>query len=204
MTQAGCSFLFYLTKKLDELENCGFIRKYKAFGNKAKNSVYQLIDCFTLFYLQFLRNNPSDEHFWTNQINEPAINNWLGLAFERICLDHVSQIKSKLSILGVSSDVCSWYCKADPDKGIFGSQIDLLIVRKDMVINLCEIKYSGTEFTITKKVDEDIRQKINDLKIQAGPRYVIFPTLITSYGLLQNSYSNNISSVIVLDDLFEA
>lgn len=193
-----------LTKKLDELENCGFIRKYKAFGNKAKNSVYQLIDCFTLFYLQFLRNNPSDEHFWTNQINEPAINNWLGLAFERICLDHVSQIKSKLSILGVSSDVCSWYCKADPDKGIFGSQIDLLIVRKDMVINLCEIKYSGTEFTITKKVDEDIRQKINDLKIQAGPRYVIFPTLITTYGLLQNSYSNIISSVIVLDDLFEA
>lgn len=192
-----------LTKKLDELENCGFIRKYKAFGNKAKNSVYQLIDCFTLFYLQFLRNNPSDEHFWTNRINEPAINTWLGLAFERICLDHIRQIKSKLSILGVSSDVCSWYCSADPDKGIFGSQIDLLIVRKDMVINLCEIKYSGTEFTITKKVDEDIRKKANDLKIQAGPRYVIFPTLITTYGLLQNAYSNNISSVIVLDDLFE-
>ena len=191
-----------LTKKLDELENCGFIRKYQAFGNKTKNSVYQLIDCFTLFYLKFLKEHPSDEHFWTNKINDPSINNWLGLAFERVCLDHVTQIKNRLSILGVSSDVCSWYCKADADKGIFGSQIDLLIVRKDMVINLCEIKYSGTEYTITKKTDTDIRKKINDLQIQAGSRYVIFPTLITTYGLLKNSYSNNISSVVVLDDLF--
>ena len=191
-----------LTKKLDELENCGFIRKYRAFGNKAKNSVYQLIDCFTLFYLKFLKEYPSDEHFWTNKINDPAINNWLGLAFERVCLDHVTQIKNKLSILGVSSDVCSWYCKADADKGILGSQIDLLIARKDMVINLCEIKYSGTEFTVTKKTDADIRNKINDLQIQAGSRYVIFPTLITTYGLLKNSYSDNISSVVVLDDLF--
>lgn len=191
-----------LTKKLDELENCGFIRKYQAFGNKAKNSVYQLIDCFTLFYLKFLKEYPSDEHFWTNKINDPAINNWLGLAFERVCLDHVTQIKNKLSILGVSSDVCSWYCKADADKGILGSQIDLLIARKDMVINLCEIKYSGTEFTVTKKTDADIRNKINDLQIQAGSRYVIFPTLITTYGLLKNSYSDNIYSVVVLDDLF--
>lgn len=191
-----------LSRKLDELENCGFIRKYKAFGNAKKNSVYQLIDCFTLFYLQFLKNSPTDEHFWTNQINEPRTNTWHGLAFERICFDHVEQIKSKLSIMGVNSEICSWYCKEDLDKGIFGSQIDLLIVRRDMVINLCEIKYSGTQFTVTKKCDEDIRKKINDVKIQAGVRYAIFPTLITTYGLIKNSYSDRFSSVVILDDLF--
>ena len=191
-----------LSKKLDELENCGFIRKYKAFGNIKKNSIYQLIDCFTLFYLQFLRNNPNDEHFWTNQLNEPKTNTWLGLAFERICFDHINQIKGKLSIMGVLSDECSWYCKADADKGIFGCQIDLLIARKDMVINLCEIKYSGTEYTVTKKTDADLRRKISDLKTQVEPKYVIFPTLITTYGLIKNSYSDIFSSVVLLDDLF--
>jgi len=191
-----------LTKKLDELESCGFIRKYKAFGNNAKNAVYQLIDCFTLFYLKFLKNSKADTNFWSNRINEPVTNAWMGLAFERICLYHVEQIKTKLGVTGVITDVCSWYCKADPDKGVFGSQIDLLIVRKDQVINLCEIKYSGSEYMITKKVDESIHRKIHDLNIQAKNKYAIFPTLITTYGVVKNSYSNNIVSVITMEDLF--
>lgn len=128
-----------LSAKLEELESCGFIRKYFAFGMKKKNAVYQLMDCFTLFHLKFLKDAPTDEHFWSNQINTPAVNTWMGLAFERVCLEHVDQIKKKLGISGVLTEVNSWYCKADPDKGIFGSQIELLIVRKDQVINLCEI-----------------------------------------------------------------
>ena len=32
-----------LTKKLKELENCGFIRKYISFGAESKNALYQLI-----------------------------------------------------------------------------------------------------------------------------------------------------------------
>ena len=191
-----------LTKKLDELENCGFIRKYNAFGMKKKNAVYQLIDCFTLFYYQFLIDEPTDEHFWSNQLNMPKINTWMGLAFERVCLDHIAQIKQKLGISGVYTDINSWYCKADPDKGVAGSQIDLLIVRKDQVINLCEMKYSGSEFTITSNADKDIRNKIHDLMTITGTKYAIYPTIITNYGLVENSYSGNIASVITMDDLF--
>lgn len=67
-----------LSTKLEELESCGFIRKYYAFGMKTKNAIFQLIDNFTLFYFKFLKNAPTDEHFWTNQVNTPLINNWLG------------------------------------------------------------------------------------------------------------------------------
>ena len=102
-----------LTKKLEELESCGFIRKYYAYGMKKKNAVFQLIDCFTLFYYRFLMNEPTDEHFWSNQINTPAVNTWMGYAFERVCLMHIEQIKQKLGISGVYTDVNSWYCKAD-------------------------------------------------------------------------------------------
>ena len=94
-----------LSTKLNELESCGFIRKYKAFGMKKKNAVYQLVDFFTLFYYRFLAKEPSDEHFWTNQLNTPAVNVWMGLAFERICLAHIGQIKQKLGISGVYRDV---------------------------------------------------------------------------------------------------
>ena len=191
-----------LTRKLEELEACGFIRKYTAFGMKTKNSIYQLMDGFTLFHYQFLMNSPTDEHFWTNQINTPTINTWAGLAFERVCLLHIKQIKQKLGISGVITEENAWHCKADPDRGIVGSQIDLLIVRKDQVINLCEMKYADRDYTITKQVDQTIRDKINDLQICTGTKYAVYPTLITTYGLTDNVWSNNIVSVVVLDDLF--
>lgn len=191
-----------LTTKLEELESCGFIRKYYAFGMKKKNAVYQLMDCFTLFYFKFLKSQPTDEHFWTNQINTPLVNTWMGLAFERVCMEHIEQIKVKLGISGVFTEVNSWYCKADLDNGVFGSQIDMLIVRKDQVINLCEMKYSQSEYTITEKVDRNIRNKISDLITVSGTKYAIYPTLITTYGLVENSYSQEIQSVVTIDDLF--
>lgn len=191
-----------LTAKLDELESCSFIRKYYAFGMKKKNAVYQLMDFFTLFYYKFMKDAPTDEQFWSNQLNTPRLNTWQGLAFERVCLDHVNKIKAKLGISGVLTQYNSWYCKANPDKGIFGSQIDLLIIRKDGVINLCEMKYAGTEFTVTEKVEMSIRHKISDLAMQAGKKYAIYPTLVTTYGLMENSYADIIQSVVTADDLF--
>ncbi|MBR5254414.1 MAG: hypothetical protein IKV46_05165 [Bacteroidales bacterium] len=53
---------------------------------------------------------------------------------EQLCLLHIRQIKQKLGISGEQSDVCAWKGER--------TQIDLLIYRRDQVINLCEIKYS--------------------------------------------------------------
>ena len=191
-----------ITVKLDELEKCGFIRKYTAFGKKSRDASYQLIDNFVLFYYSFMENNPTDEDFWSHQINTPAINNWTGHAFESVCMLHIPQIKQKLGISGIYTEANSWYCIPDPDKGIFGSQIDLMIVRKDQVINLCEIKYSQTDYTMTKDDDTAFNRRISDLKNITHTKYAIYPTLITTYGLTDNSYSGNIMSVITLDDLF--
>lgn len=191
-----------LTIKLKELESCGFIRKYHAFGMKTKNAVYQLIDNFTLFYYQFLKDYPTDENFWSHKINTPSGNNWKGLAFERICLEHIKQIKFKLGISGVHTEVNSWFCKKDETQGIFGSQIDLLIVRDDQVINLCEMKYYGADYAMSSKDDEDMRRKISDLTTVTKTHHAIYPTVITSYNLVQNGYAANIQSVVTSDDLF--
>lgn len=192
-----------LTKKLEELESCGFIRKYNSFGMKKKNAVYQLIDNYTLFYYSFLADGTNDEQFWSHQLNNPAINSWMGLSFERVCLRHEKQIKMKLGISGVQTEVCSWYCKEDKEKGVRGSQIDMLIARKDQVINLCEMKYGTSQYTLKKEDDEKIRTRISDLQNVTGTKYAIYPTIITTYGLIDNKYSGEIQSVIVMDDLFD-
>ena len=191
-----------ITIKLQELESCGFIRKYNSFGTKRKNAVYQLIDCFTLFYYKFMENESTDEHFWSSQLNTPLFNTWNGLAFERVCLLHTDKIKQRLGISGVYTEINSWCCKADDENGLYGSQIDLLIVRKDQVINLCEMKYSDSEYKITKKDDESMHRKIHDLVASTGTKYAIHPTLVTCHGVVDNAYTNNLQAVIMLDDLF--
>lgn len=192
-----------LSDKLSELESCGFIRKYTPIGAIKKNSIYQLIDNYILFYYKFVyHNNTQDEHFWSNQINTSRQNAWQGLAFERVCLLHVEQIKMKLGILGVISENYSLVCKADADKGICGSQIDMVISRKDQVINLCEMKYYNSDYLLSGEEYKKINNRINDLRIISKTRYAIQPVLITTYGLVNNSYSDIFLKVVTMEDLF--
>lgn len=193
-----------LTRKLMELENCGFIRRYVPFGYKSKNCLYQLVDNYTLFYYRFIKDNNQNSEYWQDISNTPKVYAWSGNAFERVCLEHISQIKSALGISGVHTEVNSWQCHRDEDNGIFGSQIDLLIVRRDQIINVCEMKYSESEYMADARFDRDMRRKISDFKKKTDTKYAVHPILITTYGLEDNSYSGGIQAVITADDLFSS
>ncbi|MBO4359824.1 MAG: ATP-binding protein [Eubacteriaceae bacterium] len=202
LRQTGIEGSGNFSAKLDELNKCGFIRPYTEFGKKKKDMVYQLIDPYTIFYFHFLEDKPKDENYWTNQLNTPVRNVWNGLAFERICMWHTANIKRALGISGVLTDICSWSCKADPDNGLHGSQIDMIIVRKDQVINLLEMRYSATPYAITKESNEDLMRKRNDFITATGTRSAVHLTMATPLGIIHNSYAGNIQSEIVADDLF--
>ncbi len=199
---AGLSNSGALTKRLDELESCGFVRRYASYGRKSHGTLYQLVDNFVLFHRKFVRDGEGDEHLWTNLTNSPRRNAWCGLAFERVCLEHIPQIKRALGIAGVQTNVCSWSCRADEALGINGSQIDLLIDRRDQVINLCEMKYAADSYTLTKAGEEDIRHKVHDFQSLTGTRSAIHVTLVTPYGRRQNAHSGTFQSVVTADDLF--
>jgi len=192
-----------LTKKLLELESCGFIRRYTPFENRSKDDLYRLTDHFTLFYYQFMQGRRHDENEWENMVNTPSVNAWSGLAFEQLCLEHVPQIKKALGISGVHTEVYSWKCLANPEHGIHGSQIDLLISRKDQVINLCEMKYSTSEYVVDAEFVRSMNRRISDFRTITGTRYAIHPTLVTTYGIFRNAYATEIQAVITTDDLFE-
>jgi len=191
-----------LTKYLEDLENCGFIRKYQAIGSKTKNSLYQLIDNFTLFYFKFMEGRKNmDANYWSKIQMTSIFHAWSGLAFERLCLLHSEQIKKALEISGVITNEYSWRTAANDEHP--GAQIDLLIDRSDKAINLCEIKYSDGPYTIDKKYMENLRNKVALFRQLTKTRKGIALTMITSSGLVKNSYSmNNVHSQLTADDLF--
>ena len=155
-----------------------------------------------MFYNRFLKSNSYDENFWKNASNSGEINAWSGIAFEKVCLEHIAQIKNALGISGVQTIVNSWKCDEDPDKGLTGSQIDLLIVRKDQIINVCEMKYSESDYAPNLEFDKAMRRKISDLQRATKTKYAIHSTLVTTYEVVNNSYSGNIQSIITGGDLF--
>lgn len=129
------------TKMLTNLEDSGFDRAYRYFGNKKRGTIYHPSDYFTMFYLRYVKDNSRrDEEFWTHHPDNPSRRAWAGLTFEQLCKDHIRQIKKKLSIEGVSSEVSVWSFSATYDHR--GAQIDLLIDRRNRIINLCEMKSS--------------------------------------------------------------
>ena len=117
-------------------------------------------------------------------------------------MDHVAEIKNKLGISGVLTEVHSWACKPDKEKKTKGAQIDLVIVRNDRIINLCEMKYSISDYNLKQKDDESLRNKIVSLKAASKTRYSIHPVLVTTYGLAKGQYSGIYQNVITGDDLF--
>lgn len=184
-----------LTKALRNLTDCDFIRQYTAFGKSERGTVFQLTDLFSLFHLRYVKGyRGQDENHWQNMIDSPSRRAWSGYSFEQLCLHHIRQIKQKLGITGVQSDVCAW-------KGEDG-QIDLLIDRRDQTINLCEMKFSQSEFEITKQYDEHLRSRTESFRSATKTRKALHQTFVTTYGLKQNMYSGNVQSEVVLDDLF--
>ena len=69
----------------------------------------------------------SNEHYWANTFTSTSYNAWQGHAFERVCLQHVPQIKAALGIAGVQTNVCSWFSRGTEERR--GAQIDLVMQR---------------------------------------------------------------------------
>lgn len=190
-----------LSEILEDLENCGFIRKYNMIGMKSKGALYQLIDCYTLFYFRFIQNNNSnDEHFWSKSIGTGEYNSWCGLAFERLCLLHSRQIKTKLGISGIISSEYAWW--TDQKDGKRGAQIDLLIDRNDGVINLCEMKYTKVPFQIDASYEANLLNKRARFIEATQTRKAVHITMVSSQGLERNAYADEIQSEVSGGDLF--
>ena len=188
-----------LTEMLKNLKDSQFVRAYNTFGYDEKNVVYQLADYFTLFYLRFMKGkqNP-DEHFWTHFLDNPAKSSWAGQTFEQVCKDHIAQIKKAIGINAVLTDISSWQGSSDSGK----AQIDLIIDRRDHVTNICEIKFSISDYVIDKDYEKKLRKKIQVFREATNSRKALQLVMITTYGVKPNAHSGIMQSQVKMDDLF--
>ena len=192
-----------LSKALKDLVNCNIIRAYNYYG-KAKNGiVYQLADYFTMFYFRFIKQHYGrDEQFWTFTIDHPSRRAWAGIMFEQVCKDHIAQIKRTLGISGVISEQSTWYIKPDKDSIARGAQIDMLIARRDRVINICEMKFSQNEYTINEDYEMQLRNKLGAFRDITRTHDALLITMVTTYGIKPNNHSSIVQSQVTMDDLF--
>ena len=189
-----------LTKYLEELQQCGFVRRYAAFGKIGKDAHFQLLDNFTLFHQSFISGTGRRRvHSWSQMVDSHIHSTWKGLAFERLCLEHVQQMKKALGIGGVVTEECSWRGVGLDGQGV---QIDLLLDRADRVINLCEMKCSEGVYALTSEDMDALKRRKDAVKLVSGNSKSIYLTLVTMHGLVHNSHWNEIQNEIQLDDLF--
>ena len=194
------------TNIIRELEESGFIESYIPFEKNSNDARFVLSDEFTLFHLYWiapLGKKQLGNAYWMKMQTGSKFKAWSGHSFESICLKHIEKIKYYLRIDKIQSDQAPWEYKPDKNSKEEGAQIDMLIDRKDMVINICEMKFYQSEFTIDKSYAEELRRKMDVFKTRTNTRKSIFLTIVTSFGLKTNSHSISLNAIgVSMDALF--
>lgn len=185
-----------VTRKLTELEQCGFIRKYKALGRVPY--LYQLADFFSLFYFTFLEKGDNyDSETWMHLQNTSTHKTWCGLGFERFCIANAEKIKNILGISGIATKTYSVYSSE--------AQIDMVIERGDRVVNLFEMKYTALPYSLDKKDAESMENKMLLLQSKLKKKQNIANVLVTTSPIKPNAYSARwVQRNITLEEIFSA
>jgi len=193
---------------LEELEESGFIAASPEFMKKSKDKRLWLIDEYSYFYITWMEKVKgsivlgNDKDYWLKMQNDPRWKTWSGYAFESICFKHIIQIKKALGISAVLTNESQWSYRPK-NKSEKGAQIDLIIDRKDDCINLCEIKFYHTFFTIDQSYANELQRKIAIFREYTKTTKTIFLTILTPFGLHKNEYSEElVNRELTLEDFF--
>lgn len=183
-----------LTKTIEELSESGFLSEYEPYSNTSKETLYRLTDEYSMFYLKYIKKNKGGS--WKTLYSSRSYASWSGFAFENLCLKHDRQILIGLGINGIDANSSSW--RND------NAQIDLLIDRSDRTINICELKFSESEFTISKSYADNVRNKKREFIAEMKDRKNVFVTFVTTFGVKSNSHSDEVmDNQVTMDSLFK-
>ena len=190
-----------LTKLLENLTESGIIRAYPRYGKKRVETVYQLIDFFSLFYLRFIHDKQVKKGQWNAIHGTPVFYTWAGETFELLCIEHLPRIQDALRIASIDRNYC-WSGKSPDGKG---AQVDLLLESKVSRTDfLCEMKFSGSKYAITKTDEENLLNKIEAFAASRmhNKTHSIQMVMVTTMGIVKGEHASIINQSVVLDDLF--
>ena len=185
-----------LKRTLDDLEKCGYIRKYVNPYESYRPSIYQLVDPFLLFSYRFLSDGPTQS--WADFEGSPAYYAWRGISFEMVCLGHIPQIKRALGIAAVRTRCFPWSSSLSHP----GAQVDLVIERGDGVTDLCEMKCTDEPFCITGEVARQLRHKRSVFMAESNTTNAVHLVLVSASGMKPSGNAHDVVAVVTQDDLF--
>jgi uncharacterized protein len=185
-----------IVRTLTELLQTGFIQQEIPYGKKVKQSIYRVVDEYTIFYHKFIdKHKKYTKGMWQQLQASQTYKIWSGYAFEAICIKHLQQVKIALGINNIFTTVNSFYS----DKML---QIDLLIVRNDGIINICECKYYNSTQIKIDELQKELVQRKQKFEQLTQSKNTVFISLITNMEVSLARQVPIVDNVITVDDLF--
>ena len=189
------------TRMLDNLQECGIVRSFSRYGKSRKETVYQLCDFFTLFYLNFVGHKSSRKN-WIYFQRSHEYENWSGRTFELLCSRHIEQIRDALRIKSAGQDYC--WSGQRPDGG--NVQVDMVIPSPDERTDyLCEMKFSEGTYRITADYEKNLTNKLDAFRNSKNHKasHSLLLVLVTSFGLDESIHNHLVNAEVTLEDLFK-
>lgn len=78
----------------------------------------------------------------------------------------------------------------------------MLIDRNDGIIDLCEMKYSESEYAISAAYAQEMARKRSVFQQVTKPSKAVHVVLVTTQGVASGMYQYSMQAAVVLDDLF--
>lgn len=184
---------------LENLIDSGIIRSYTLYGSPRKQTVYQLMDFFTLFYLRFCEN--TDFTSWRSVQRSKPFYSWAGNSFELLVVEHIQQLADALRIKEYATPF-SW--SGDTPDGD-GAQIDLVIpATAERADYICEMKFSEGKYILKEEDADDITRHIEALKNSSIHKlsHSIYVVLVASFGVTESKHRSHLNDIVTLDSLF--
>ena len=128
----------------------------------------------------------------------------MGRSFNLYALNNKKKIKGALGCAGVETAISTWRSTADPEKGIPGFQIDMIIERADRIIHLCEMKFSTDQYGITDSYEKKLRERMGLFRMATKNKKSLVLTFVTTHGVVGGKHHSIVHSDVTMDDLFQA
>ena len=188
------------TRMLENLQECGIIRSFSRYGKRRKETVYQLCDFFTLFYLNFV-GHKKQRRDWTYFQRSHEYESWSGRTFELLCSRHIEQIRDALRIKSIGQDY-SWSGQCPDGRNV---QVDMVISSPDERTDyLCEMKFSESRYYITADYEKTLLDKLDAFRNSRNhkPSHSLLMVMITSMGLGESVHNRLVNAEVTLSELF--
>jgi hypothetical protein len=175
-------------EQVANLVRAQFVREYVPVKlgrrRRSRTQLYKLADPFLIFYFRYIHPNRDiiirkrrGENLFL-AIAGSSIQQYYGHAFERLCEDGMDAILERLDI--ALADIVEMGPFLQQSRGQQGGlQIDWMILRRDSVWTVLEIKYSASPQG--RQVIHDVARKIERLGVPSGVS--IEPALVSASGV---------------------